>query len=109
MGSMKAIFWAVMLIIVLTFMLGLFILEGSTDYFESESVVDESEADKLRNHFGSVGKCMLSLYKATTNGEDWANFSDVLELLGTSYHAIFLMHIAFYTCVVSNAITSLFL
>lgn len=36
----------------------------------------------VRNHFGSVGRTMLSLYMSVTGGADWIIYYEILEYTG---------------------------
>eukprot|EP00928_Gymnodinium_smaydae_P087815 TRINITY_DN7200_c0_g2_i1.p1 TRINITY_DN7200_c0_g2~~TRINITY_DN7200_c0_g2_i1.p1 ORF type:complete len:651 (-),score=64.46 TRINITY_DN7200_c0_g2_i1:602-2554(-) len=105
-GSLKAVFWALLLICVMSFIFGLVILQGVTGYLRDYP--DTEYRDLLQRSWGSVPASMLSLYKANTNGTDWAELGDILSYAGGIYYGLFLIYIAFYTCVVTNTITSLF-
>merc|ERR1712217_125071 len=76
---------------------------------DHKQLIKAEERDNLLSIWGSVPLSMLALYKASTNGDDWSVIGDVLMNVGMGYYFIFLAYIAFYTCVVTNTITSLFI
>merc|ERR1712032_898618 len=62
----------------------------------------------LRKHFGGVPRTMLSLYSAMAGGISWAEYTDVLEPLGSVYVGIYLMYIVYSTLAIMNVLTGLF-
>merc|ERR1719161_1256402 len=52
---------------------------------------------------------MVSLYKASTGGDDWGNIGDPLKQTGTIYYVLFMLHIGFIAFSVLNILTGIFL
>merc|ERR1712232_588792 len=61
------------------------------------------------SYFGSVEGAMLSLYKATTNGDDWSLFYNVLQPTGWFNTTGYLFFIAFTQVAFINIISALFI
>eukprot|EP00929_Paragymnodinium_shiwhaense_P096628 TRINITY_DN58275_c0_g1_i1.p1 TRINITY_DN58275_c0_g1~~TRINITY_DN58275_c0_g1_i1.p1 ORF type:complete len:686 (-),score=165.63 TRINITY_DN58275_c0_g1_i1:286-2343(-) len=109
MGSMKAIFWAMMLIAVTSFMVGVCFLQATTNHLiDQKHRLAPADIAQLMHRWGSCKNCMLSLFKSVTNGADWEAVADVLQDMGFLYYFLFLFFILFFTCVVTNTLTSLF-
>lgn len=108
MTSMKAMLWSVALIFVVTFMFGMFFLQGVTNYLKQAEDVSAIERQTLDEHWGSVYRSLLSMYMASMAGEDWKWIAQPLEKVGWVFYAAFLAYTGFYACVVTNTFTSLF-
>eukprot|EP00929_Paragymnodinium_shiwhaense_P038289 TRINITY_DN20259_c0_g1_i1.p1 TRINITY_DN20259_c0_g1~~TRINITY_DN20259_c0_g1_i1.p1 ORF type:complete len:1209 (-),score=344.57 TRINITY_DN20259_c0_g1_i1:176-3772(-) len=108
-GCAKPVFWATVLIAATSFMVGVCFLQAATGYIrEKELEISREELEELANLWGTVQHSMLSLYMCVTNGADWADIADSLVNVGMPYYMLFLLYILFYTCVVANTLTSLF-
>lgn len=118
MGSMKAMFWTLLLIAAILFMFSIAFVQASTEFLTSkacdeawmgkqESVCSEVLPD-IRWFWGSLGVAMLSLFLATTGGEDWGTVASPLVNAGVHYYFIFLVYIVFFLFVIMNALTSIF-
>eukprot|EP00929_Paragymnodinium_shiwhaense_P066867 TRINITY_DN33598_c0_g1_i1.p1 TRINITY_DN33598_c0_g1~~TRINITY_DN33598_c0_g1_i1.p1 ORF type:complete len:809 (+),score=155.28 TRINITY_DN33598_c0_g1_i1:113-2539(+) len=108
-GCVKAIFWAMVLIISVSFMVGVCIVQASTAFLrEFSSTLTPEEVESIKDSWGSVQTATLTLYQSVTGGNNWADIATVLWPVGTPYYVLFLLYILFYTCVICNTITSLF-
>eukprot|EP00929_Paragymnodinium_shiwhaense_P101787 TRINITY_DN6497_c0_g1_i1.p1 TRINITY_DN6497_c0_g1~~TRINITY_DN6497_c0_g1_i1.p1 ORF type:complete len:775 (-),score=128.36 TRINITY_DN6497_c0_g1_i1:227-2551(-) len=108
-GCVKAIFWAMMLIASVSFMVGVCFVQASTAYLqENYDSISPDDVLLIKHWWGSVQTAMLTLYKSVTGGHDWAEAVVTLWPIGTAYYMLFLLYILFYTCVICNTITSLF-
>lgn len=65
-----------------------------------------AERAKLEEHWGSVGRGMLSLMMAVSGGEEWAKLSDPLKTVGSLCYSIFLTYIAVFTFIIANMIVA---
>jgi len=109
-GSLKSMIWAVLLILIITYMVGLCFLQAGTTYLqENGENVSKKEFHAIRRYWGSVSKAMLSLYMASTNGDSWKDMAETLILPGYVFYILFLLYIAFFLFVVMNTLTSLFI
>lgn len=65
-------------------------------------------SSELEQFWGSLPTAMLSLFMATTGGEDWGAVAGPLVHTGLHYYFIFLVYIVFFIFVIMNALTSIF-
>jgi len=107
-GSMKSMLWAVLLIVIITYVVGLCFLQAGTAYLQEHGAKDAT-AESIRLYWGDVSQSMLSLYSASTNGEGWKDMANALIPMGYMYYVLFLLYIAFFLFVVMNTLTSLFI
>jgi len=105
---LKSMLWAVLLIFIITYVVGVFFLQATTTFI-MEHEVDSSVSKDLVAHWGSVQQAMLSLYMASTSGDSWKTIAQPLAHIGSSMYLLFLIYIAFFIFVVTNTLTSLFL
>lgn len=63
---------------------------------------------ELQLWFGTVSKTMLSLYMAVSGGDDWHNFYDILQQVGTRAALVFLIFILFFQIALVNILTGVF-
>merc|ERR1740121_1957390 len=71
----------------------------------TDQVLEEST---FYDSFGSVPKAILTLYKASTGGDDWSVAYQVIELTGGFGSATYLFFIAFVQFALINIITGIF-
>eukprot|EP00929_Paragymnodinium_shiwhaense_P015583 TRINITY_DN12369_c0_g1_i1.p1 TRINITY_DN12369_c0_g1~~TRINITY_DN12369_c0_g1_i1.p1 ORF type:complete len:836 (+),score=150.79 TRINITY_DN12369_c0_g1_i1:237-2510(+) len=108
-GCVKAIFWAMVLIISVSFMVGVCFVQASTAHLrEARETVTPEEVELIKDCWGSVQTATLTLYSSVTGGVSWQEVAEGLWPIGSAYYSLFLLYILFYTCVISNTITSLF-
>merc|ERR1719329_2018101 len=111
LGSMRCMMWSCILISILTMMFGLTFLQATIDYLEESSAGGAThqgvEADLLL-HWGSIGTAMMTLFKATTGGDDWSGAAGPLWEAGRHYYAIFVLYVAFWMFIFMNVLTSIF-
>jgi len=109
LGSVRAIFWAMLLLAVCMFLVGLCIVQASGSHLvrDKEHMTDE-EIETIFLYWSSVRRSMITLFMSITNGLDWERLGGSLEAIGAGYYALFVFFIFFYTCVVTNTLTSLF-
>jgi len=107
-ASLKPLLWAVMLISIISYIVGICFLQAGTSYLQ-ERLASQEEAVAIQVYWGSVWRSMLSLYMATTNGDSWKEMANALIPVGYTYYLLFLLYVAFFTFIVMNTLTSLFL
>jgi len=111
-GSIHAMVWSVLLILIITYVIGIVIVQASTaalmDDIDKPGSMSQSGKDGIKKYWDSLIGAMLSLYSSTTGGEDWMHVAESLKAVGTSYHFLFLLYIAFFLFVIVNTLTSLF-
>jgi len=109
-GSMKSMFWAVMLIVIITFIVGITFLQASTSYLQdNKGNVTEEEIQAIQANWGRLTTAMLALYMASTGGDGWRSMANALIPVGYPFYILFLLYISFFLFVVMNTLTSLFI
>jgi len=62
----------------------------------------------LKQNFGSVQLAILSLYMATTGGNDWSFYYEMLSEMSTAAGLAFIFYTAIYTFGIFNLLTGMF-
>eukprot|EP00747_Dinoflagellata_sp_TGD_P132370 gnl/TRDRNA2_/TRDRNA2_175073_c0_seq1.p1 gnl/TRDRNA2_/TRDRNA2_175073_c0~~gnl/TRDRNA2_/TRDRNA2_175073_c0_seq1.p1 ORF type:complete len:515 (-),score=90.45 gnl/TRDRNA2_/TRDRNA2_175073_c0_seq1:158-1555(-) len=107
LGSVMSMFWAFVLIMMVTYMFGICFVQAVTAH-RSLGLASEAEESKLLEYWGSLGTAMLSLYLSSTGGDSWRFVAEPLWQVGPHYYVLFLFYIAFFAFVITNTFTSLF-
>lgn len=111
MGSIKAMFWAIMLMLLLSYMFGIMMLQGCASHLQGMrpgSAEALQETEKTYEHWGSVVGAMNSLFMVVTSGMDWHEVVQPVHAAGDHFYILFLMYIGCFVFVVTNTITSIF-
>jgi len=96
-GSMKSMFWAVMLIVIITFIVGITFLQASTSYLQdNKGNVTEEEIQAIQANWGRLTTAMLALYMASTGGDGWRSMANALIPVGYPFYILFLLYISFF-------------
>jgi len=103
-GSMRSLFWTLVLILMIIF--------GNSIFFTQVVLFngdDSPQAWKLKKHFGRLPVTMLTMFEAFTGGISW---NEVIEPLNTDISPlvgiIFVLYIAFCTFAMLNVVTGVF-
>lgn len=110
-GSAVPLFWAIVMMAIIFYMFSVVIVQGNVVYLEETSQTLESLYDQdseLGSSFGSVEAGMLSLYKATTGGDDWSRFYKPLSETGAMNTWMYLFFVAFTQIALVNILTGIF-
>ena len=78
------------------------------EHFGEPCLGDPCLNDDLLYAFGSVQKGMLSLYMATSGGNDWSYYYNMLAQTGEMTAALFIFYTAFNFFGTLNILTGLF-
>jgi len=114
LGSMKSMFWTIVLITSMTFMFGLCFVQGFTEFVGANSTWAEMflaegiDPMLAKEQWGSVLGSMRTLYVAITGGNDWDALAQPMLMISTWYYLLFCLYIGFFMFVVMNSLTSLF-
>ncbi|CAK9070144.1 unnamed protein product [Durusdinium trenchii] len=102
-GSARSLCWALLLIMLVNFLFGVFFMQLSIDYLE-----ETSQDQALMKYFGSLPRTMMTLYQAISGGIDWDNA--VVTLLPVTWiiEYIFAAYIFFTIFCCLNIITGIF-
>ncbi|CAE7730453.1 Scn11a [Symbiodinium sp. CCMP2456] len=104
-SSLMAMFWSLALLSFLLFLSALIFAQGVADGL-SDAVFPASDAKQLG--FDSVGDTMVLLYMSVTGGTDWHLYYDLLKMLDSFYHWLYLGFIFFFTFALFNILTATF-
>lgn len=106
--SLKALVWAVLLLLVLIYVLGVYITQLVLDH--RIGLKDQLDYDPmLVYYFGSLGDSIHHLYQAVTGGVDWGDLVVPLrEDISVWLVPFFMFYIAFALLCMMNVITGVF-
>merc|ERR550532_3897702 len=104
-GSMKVLFWSMVMLSLVMYTFGLAFLQATTAHLQDNG--GQAEPD-LFKYWGSLGSCCVTLYMAVTGGADWAPLAEPLSQVGILYHYLFLFYIALLTFAILNILTGIF-
>jgi len=107
MGSMKSMFWSLVMLSAVLYTFALMFVSATANYL-AEQPVEEHIQTIIDKYWSSVLNAMISLFLGVTGGEDYARMLEPLELVGFFYYMMFLLFVFFFTFVILNAITSIF-
>jgi hypothetical protein len=123
-ASMHAFFWTGVLLSLLMYCMAVYFTEiGSKiarqlEQAEAAALTTsaptagggDSQAEKAQKMWGDLSSSMMTLFASITGGDDWMNFTDILE--GGNFYTgnvmVFAIYIAFATLVMLNLVTGVF-
>lgn len=110
LGASSAFLWSSLLVVGITFLFGVILLQACHHFLTDKNThPSRQEEELLRKYWGSILKSMLSLFVASTSGEDWNTLARPLLPIGWWAYAVFATYILFFLFVVTNVVTSLFI
>jgi len=108
-GSVTALFWSIMLMLMVFFIFSVAFVQGATAYITQDPVgVDVIQLERLKLDFGAVQTAMLSMFATISGGESWVRYYDALQLLDPMYGYGWLFFVAFVNIAFLNIITAIF-
>lgn len=109
LGSIVSLFWSIVMLILMFFMFSLVFVQGATNTLVDKNIVLSAEdADKLETSLGSIQSAMLTLYEATTGGDDWVTIFKPVAQTGTINVILFLFFVAFSQIALLNILTGIY-
>jgi len=109
LGSLVPLMWATMLLMLVLLVFSLIFVECMNEYLSLDGAeVDDTTKEMIGNHFGSVWRALITLFKSTTGGDDWGPIYDLVSHAGILYSLIFLFFQAFFLFAFVNTVTSIF-
>lgn len=88
--SLIALFWSFVMIAFVLYLFALIFMQGLLECVENDDL-DPRDASKIKEHFGSLGGTILTLYMSITGGNDWAMYYDTVTCAGSLYGLAFIM------------------
>lgn len=91
------------------YIFSLIFVQGCITYLaEERDTVSDAKFNAIIKYFGSVQDSILSLIQATTGGNDWFIFYDVVQTTGTTNAGLFLFFMGFFHIALLNVLTGIF-
>merc|ERR1712224_261758 len=105
-GSMKSMFWALVVILFITYLFGLAFVQAAALALQGDRLSPKAK-EGIAKYWCSVPTAMLSLYKASTSGDSWTYIAEPLHSVGFAFYVLFLLYIAFFLFVLTSTLTSI--
>jgi hypothetical protein len=106
LGTIWELFWSMSMMAVVFFMFSTVLVQLVSRQIH---LADDEGFRDILEFFGSEGRAMFSLYKATTGGDDWSMYYDLLVSVSTACGVVFLAVICFAQVSLLNIVTGLFI
>merc|ERR1719284_939650 len=105
-GSLLNLFWTVVALFVVYLIFSLFLMQIIVGHLEETGeALDETV---FFENFRSVESSVLTLYKASTGGDDWSMAYDVIQVAGPAGSVTYLVFVVFVQFALMNIITGIF-
>jgi len=109
-GCVTSMFWTSILIFTISYIFGLMLMNGCTNYLKTSGAdIDNETRDAIQRYWGSVGQSILSLYMSSMGGQDWELIIMPFKDVGYFFFALFLLYLGIFAFVIMNIISSIFL
>lgn len=105
-GSFASLLWSMVMLFSVYLLFSLFFMQIITEHIvDTGEILEGGSFDEF---FGSVGTSVLTLYMASTGGDDWKVAYDVIRSTGPVGSFVFLGFVAFVQFALINIITGIF-
>lgn len=105
-GSFKSLFWSMFMLLALCSIVSLFLMQiVITHLIQTGDALEDTPFD---GSFGTFGEALLTLFKASTGGNDWGDGYDIIKSAGFLGSVVYLFFITFVQFAVMNIITGIF-
>lgn len=108
-GSLKPLFWAVLLLFVVLLFFAIFLTDGAVTYCVQHNAFQAAATQDLLLYFGTLSRSTLTLFMSMSGGEDWAQLLRALGPLSWEYHLFFMVFICFALLALLNVVTAVFI
>lgn len=109
LNGLRSYMWCCAVIFLLLYVFGITMTTHTYVHIvQSASYSDQPELKALHDAFGTLDKSILSLFQSIAGGRDWAEFYDVIAVLGTVDLALYWLFLSFAILVVMNAVAAVF-
>jgi len=108
LGSLISLFWAIVMLALIYYIFGLLFVQGIIPYLANRSMADPIVEDSLKRFYGSVELSMMTLFQASTGGDDWSMFYEALVHTGGLNCVLFVFFILFIEIALMNILTGIF-
>jgi hypothetical protein len=111
-GSLMNFVWSIVMLAVVLYMFSLGLVISAGTHLQEIGEDTSDGAERLRvellSMYGSVQQSMLTLYKATTGGDDWSLSYNAISNTGWVPSLVYLLFVAFMHIALVNIITGIF-
>jgi len=109
-GSLLPLLWCLVILMFFWVIFALLFVQGMASYLiQNGASISDDKKKQSMEAFGSVEKAIFTLFQATTGGNDWGAFYDLVKPTGTLYAWLFIFYIAFFVFAAMNIVTSIFM
>mmetsp|Transcript_41346 Transcript_41346/g.105184 ORF Transcript_41346/g.105184 Transcript_41346/m.105184 type:complete len:694 (+) Transcript_41346:132-2213(+) len=106
-GTMRTLIWTGVLLLVVIYIVAVSLTQVVT--YHLATVESELERSALQKHFGSVGRAVLVLFQAISNGIDWDEMVDPLMRYISPWLAVpICLYVVFGIFALMNIVTGVF-
>jgi len=107
--SSTSLMWSILLLALVYYLFGLVLRQSlAADAAAEADEMDPLTKEGIDKHFGSVLTSMLSLFKATSGGNDWDVYFSIVMQTGAFNAMLFLLFMLFVQISLLNIITAVF-
>lgn len=106
-GSVRSLFWAIMLVFIVLFTVASYLTQVATNYRATASEDDEL-AGELTANYGTLLESIYVLFQAVSGGADWGDVANPLLELHWAYAVFFIVFMCFALFAVLNVVTGVF-
>jgi len=109
-STMVTLFWSIVMLFFILLMFSIAFVQRMATFFEEQGDgVDPTLRGQILALFPSVGRSMITLFMASSSGQDWVEHYLVLEQTGDLNKIAFVIYIAFIQIAVMNIILGVFI
>lgn len=115
-SSLAVVFWCLVLLIFVTAIFATFLVQSVSSYLMDSGTIPELGVEDsqepialMARSYGGIVSAMWVLFKATSGGDDWATFYDLLVPTGRVAPFVFMVYIIFFFIAAWNIVSSLFM
>ncbi|CAE7259058.1 SCN11A [Symbiodinium natans] len=109
MHTLKALFWALLLLVLIVYVFAVLFAQGVNDYVSGNP--DLADSDMVLSgmkYFGGLDVSMLSLFMSIAGGVSWEQVIEPLREISTVWSLCYIFYICFTYFAVLNVVTAVF-
>lgn len=110
MGSLKTLLWVELVLSLMFYMFGIAFTIATVIHLQDVDANGmRSKADiELEKYFGTLGLSFVTLFMAMSGGNDWGQYYDALEPIGSFHQLLWMLYISLAVIAVVNVVTGIF-
>jgi len=107
-GCLKSLLWVAMTLGLMWLVFAIVFCSATSDFMDDSAKYSQDANIGLVEHFGTVGRAMVTLFMAMSGGNDWGMYYDAIQVAGRIYAGLFLFYIILAIFAVVNIVTGVF-